>query len=108
MCIRDSNYEEKNKNVFLMKPATDDRGDEVDEFGNVTAEVRSRIGLKAPAVTVSDNDNIIDMYLERDKKQKVDVIICDECQFLTEVQIEQMKDIADMYDVPVLCFGRCV
>ena len=99
------NYEEKNKNVFLMKPATDDRGDEVDEFGNVTAEVRSRIGLKAPAITVSDNDNIIDMYLERDKKQKVDVIICDECQFLTEVQIEQMKDIADMYDVPVLCFG---
>ena len=99
------NYEEKNKNAFLMKPATDDRGDEVDEFGNVTAEVRSRIGLKAPAVTVSDNDNIIDMYLERDKKQKVDVIICDECQFLTEVQIEQMKDIADMYDVPVLCFG---
>ena len=85
------NYEEKNKNVFLMKPATDDRGDEVDEFGNVTAEVRSRIGLKAPAVTVSDNDNIIDMYLERDKKQKVDVIICDECQFLTEVQIEQMR-----------------
>ena len=54
---------------------------------------------------MSDNDNIIDMYLERDKKQKVDVIICDECQFLTEVQIEQMKDIADMYDVPVLCFG---
>ncbi len=27
------------------------------------------------------------------------------CQFLTEKQIEQMKDLADIYDVPVLCFG---
>lgn len=99
------NYEEKNKNVFLMKPLTDNRGDTVDEFGNVIAEVRSRIGLTAPAVTVGEKDNIIDMYLERNGRQQVDVIICDECQFLTEEQIEQMKDLADIYDVPVLCFG---
>ena len=99
------NYEEKNKNVFLMKPSTDNRDDKVDENGNTVAEVKSRIGLSAPAVTVGQNDDIIEMYLERNRSEAVDVIICDECQFLTEKQIEQMKDLADIYDVPVLCFG---
>lgn len=99
------NYEEKNKNVFLMKPSTDNRDDKVDENGNTVAEVKSRIGLSAPAVTVGQNDDIIEMYLERKRSEPVDVIICDECQFLTEKQIEQMKDLADIYDVPVLCFG---
>lgn len=99
------NYEEKNKNVFLMKPSTDNRDDKVDENGNTVAEVKSRIGLSAPAVTVGQNDDIIEMYLERNRSETVDVIICDECQFLTEKQIEQMKDLADIYDVPVLCFG---
>lgn len=99
------NYEEKNKNVFLMKPSTDNRDDKVDENGNTVAEVKSRIGLSAPAVTVGQNDDIIEMYLERNRLEPVDVIICDECQFLTEKQIEQMKDLADIYDVPVLCFG---
>jgi thymidine kinase len=35
----------------------------------------------------------------------VDVIICDECQFLTEDQVDQMKYIAEFCDTPVLCFG---
>lgn len=99
------NYEEKNKNVFLMKPSTDNRDDKVDENGNTVAEVKSRIGLSSPAVTIGQNDDIIEMYLERNRSEPVDVIICDECQFLTEKQIEQMKDLADIYDVPVLCFG---
>lgn len=88
-----------------MKPSTDNRDDKVDENGNTVAEVKSRIGLSAPAVTVGQNDDIIEMYLERNRSEPVDVIICDECQFLTEKQIEQMKDLADIYDVPVLCFG---
>ena len=32
-------------------------------------------------------------------------IIADECQFFTSAQIDQLKDIADNFDVPVLCFG---
>jgi thymidine kinase len=35
----------------------------------------------------------------------VDVIICDECQFLTEAQVDQMKYIAEFLNTPVLCFG---
>ena len=99
------NYEEKNKNVFLMKPSTDNRDDKVDENGNTVAEVKSRIGLSAPAVTVGQNDDIIEMYIERNRSEPVDVIICDECQFLTGEQIDQLRELVDRENLPVLCFG---
>ena len=35
----------------------------------------------------------------------VDVIIADECQFLTPEQIDQLRELADEEDIPVLCFG---
>ena len=35
----------------------------------------------------------------------VDVIICDECQFLAPQQVDQLKYIAEYCDTPVLCFG---
>ena len=31
--------------------------------------------------------------------------IVDEAQFLTEAQVDQLSDIADRYDIPVLCYG---
>lgn len=34
-----------------------------------------------------------------------DVIIVDECQFLTEAQIDQLRAIVDEHNVPVMCFG---
>lgn len=34
-----------------------------------------------------------------------DVIIADEAQFLTPEQIDQLRQIVDEQDVPVLCFG---
>ena len=38
-------------------------------------------------------------------QEKTDVIIADECQFFTAEQIDQMREIVDSFDVPVLCFG---
>ena len=34
-----------------------------------------------------------------------DVIVVDECQFLTEAQIDQLRAIVDLQNIPVLCFG---
>lgn len=99
------NYEEKGKRVLLIKPATDDRDDRVDEHGNVCTIVRSRIGLYAEAVAVSPEDDVRKLYLTRHEESPLDVLICDECQFLTGGQVDQMKELADLDDVPVLCFG---
>ena len=99
------NYDEKGKRVLLIKPATDNRDDRTDENGNTVTMIRSRIGLFSVAAALSADDSVLGLYKSRDADSHVDVIICDECQFLTERQVNELKDIADNLDVPVLCFG---
>lgn len=109
------NYLEKNHSVWLIKPQTDTRDDYIDENGNIVTVVKSRIGLEAPASVIKENDNIVALYQNAtadivvndaiSKTDKIDVIICDECQFFTEEQIDQLKFIAEDSDIPVICFG---
>ena len=100
------NYEEKDQTVWLIKPATDTRDDKKDDDGKTMTVLRSRIGLFAEAEAIGADVNIFDEFVKRSGGGKyTDVIICDECQFLTPQQVSQMKDVADKLDVPVLCFG---
>ena len=99
------NYEEKGNRVWLIKPDLDTRDDTVDETGKRVTLVKSRIGLSAVADVVKADENILETYHQITKTAPVDVVICDECQFLTAAQIDQMKQIAEYCDTPVLCFG---
>lgn len=89
------NYEERGMRVWLIKPQTDDRdGDNI---------IRSRIGLSSPAYVLPYQEDVYESY--RNLSNQVDVIIVDECQFLSEKQVDQLADIVIIYNVPVLCFG---
>lgn len=99
------NYQEKDKSVWLIKPETDTRDDIVNPDGTKTAIIKSRIGLIAEADVIKKDDDIEDILLEIVPTYPVDAIICDECQFLSEEQVDQLKLITDKYDIPVLCFG---
>lgn len=89
------NYEERGMRVWLIKPSVDERD------GVFT--VRSRIGLTAEGTAISESCNI---YSEiKEKKEKTDVIIADEAQFFSREQIDQLRDIVDELNIPVLCFG---
>lgn len=88
------NYEELGMSVWLIKPSVDDRdGADI---------VRSRIGLQAVAQVITPEQSIKEAYQAAGKH---DVIISDESQFFTETQIEELRDMVDDEDVPVLCFG---
>lgn len=88
------NYEEKGMSVWLIKPGTDTRdGADI---------IRSRIGLESRAQIIAPDEDIIKAYREADS---CDVIIADEAQFLTPVQIDQLRSLVDELDLPVLCFG---
>lgn len=89
------NYEERNMKVMLIKPAIDTRDGET--------AVKSRIGLTADAIAVSENQDIYKLYSE--SYRDCQVIIVDECQFLTEAQVDQLDAIVMDYNIPVLCFG---
>ena len=85
------NYEEKDHTVLLIKPAIDNRDDYIDEDGNIATVVKSRIGLEAKALTVNPDTNIISFFENLIKTVNYNVIICDECQFLTEKQVDELK-----------------
>lgn len=87
------NYEERGMKTVLIKPSVDTR-----DGKNVC---KSRIGLSAEALTVNKSVNLFKLI----RDMKVDVVIVDECQFLTEDQVDQLADVVMEMDVPVLCFG---
>ena len=88
------NYEENGMRVWLIKPSADDRDGAI--------ILRSRVGLEAPAEVISPEADIRKLFARQDK---TDVIIVDECQFMTPEQIDQLREIVDAENVPVLCFG---
>ena len=88
------NYEERGMSVWLIKPSTDTR--------DGAKLIRSRIGLTAEAEVVAPDD---DIRVRFDEIGRRDVIIADECQFLTPEQVDQLRGIVDEEDIPVLCFG---
>ena len=88
------NYEEKGMTVWLIKPGTDTRdGADI---------IKSRIGLSKKAHIIHPDDDIIKKYHDAGN---YDVIIADEAQFLTPLQIEGLRKLVDEEDIPVLCFG---
>ena len=89
------NYQERDMKVWLIKPSVDDRdGADI---------IRSRIGLEAVADVITPDTDILSLF-EKDHRDS-DVIITDECQFFTPEQIDQLRKIVDIYDIPVMCFG---
>ena len=89
------NYEERNMKVLLLKPAIDTR--------DGAAVVRSRIGLEKPAIPVQSDEDLFALYEE--KYSDCNVVIVDECQFLTPEQVDELADIVIKKNIPVLCFG---
>ena len=68
--------------------------------------ISSRIGLEQPAVIVHD-DLDVHAYVAAvmGSGTPVDVIICDEAQFYTPAQVEQLARLADESYLDVQCFG---
>ena len=90
------NYEENDMKVWLLKPSADTR--------DGVSTLRSRIGLEAEVEIATPDANIYDRYVA-DHMGKCDAVIVDEYQFLTPAQIDQLRQIVDDYNVPVMCFG---
>ena len=88
------NYEERGMSVWLIKPSIDTRdGADI---------IRSRIGLSCAAYVITPEDNVIEAYHRVGRR---DVIIADEAQFFTPKQIDELRQLVDEEDLPVLCFG---
>ena len=88
------NYEERGMRVWLIKPAEDVR--------DAAAAVVSRIGLEAKCTPIERADSIMALF---EHHGSADVIIADECQFFSAKQVDELRDIVNELNIPVLCFG---
>jgi len=91
------NYEERGKRVLVLTPGIDDR------FGIGT--VASRIGVSREAIIVNEETDILDLFLKENQKVKIDCVLVDECQFLKKHHVQELVEIVDSCDVPVLAYG---
>lgn len=90
-------YKEDGKKVIIMKPLLDSKGDD-----KVIA--RDNQSNKVDFL-ISKSDNIYMMIAEYLIENNLDYILVDEAQFLEPSQIEQLSNIVDYLEIPVICYG---
>ena len=98
------NYKERGQKTLILTSIVDDR------YGN--GIVKSRIGLEEPAISISNNDSILEIFklscIEiRDNMSFINIgcILIDEVQFFNEKQIIELGDIVDLYNITVIAYG---
>ncbi len=70
------------------------------------AVLSSRLGLTKPALVVGDDLDFWDFVVEQvTNGRKVDYLICDEAQFYTPEQVEQLARLVDEMGIDVFAFG---
>ena len=90
------NYEENDMRVWLIKPSADTRDGK--------SILRSRIGLEAQVEVIPPTTDVYARF-QQTRAGRCDAVIVDECQFLTAMQIDQLRAIVNDYGIPVMCFG---
>ncbi len=90
-------YRERGLETMVFTSSKDDR------YGE--SEVVSRVGLRSPAHTYSESDNILKMVHDENEKHELSCILIDEAQFLTKDQIKQLGKIVDELKITVMAFG---
>ena len=91
------NYEERNKRVLVLIPEVDDR------YG--VGVITSRIGIQREATVIKEDTNILELFMREDAKEKISCVLIDECQFLKKHHVEELVEIVDSCEVPVLAYG---
>ena len=91
--IKEFSFKEHGKKVLLLKPSLDTRDGK--------ALIRSRIGLSKEAVVLKPENSIKSGVPH---VENYDVIIVDEAQFLTFLQVNELREIAD-FSAMVMCYG---
>ena len=93
----DYNYRERGMETMLWTARLDDRAG--------AGVIGSRIALSAPAYVYDDGVNLFEAATDELKRRKLNCILVDEAQFLTQRHVLQLCDVADTLSIPVLCYG---
>lgn len=90
-------YMDDGKEVIIMKPKLDTKGED-----NITARDSQKNKVD---FLIEANDNIFLLLVNYLTNNNVDYVLVDEAQFLEPIQIDQLSDIVDYLNIPVICYG---
>ena len=93
----DYNYRERGMETMLWTARLDDRAG--------AGVIGSRIALSAPAHSYDENVDLFGEITDELKRRKLDCILVDEAQFLSQRHVLQLCEVADTLRIPVLCYG---
>jgi thymidine kinase len=91
------NYEERGMRVLVLTPAIDDR----EGVGRIV----SRTGIRRDAIPIYDETNILTLFMTENEKEKLACVLIDEGQFLKKHHIQELTEIVDSCDTPVMVYG---
>ncbi|KNB71955.1 thymidine kinase [Brevibacillus reuszeri] len=87
------NYEDSGKKVMIFTPALDDR------FG--VGRVTSRVGISREAIPIHGDTDIYSLV----EQNLPSCVLIDEAQFLESKHVNQLANIVDWLNIPVICYG---
>ena len=90
------NYEEKHKRIVLIKPIIDTKAED---------RISSRIGLERKVDILLGKDESLKKYYGDFISDDIACILVDEAQFLERSQVDELWEIAELLDIPVICYG---
>ena len=91
------NYRERGMRTLLFAPSVDYRAG--------VGRIESRIGLTSSAAALTPADNLLNRVRTEHATSPIACVLIDEAQFLTPDQVWQATDVADILNLPVLCYG---
>ena len=89
------NYKERGMQTYIMKPSIDTKGD--DKIVPRNSETMMVDHL------ITKEDNLFELIKNQNKK--ISCILIDEAQFLEEHHVDELTDVVDYLNIPVICYG---
>ncbi len=89
------NYDYRNMLAIIIKPKIDTKAGEC---------IKSRDGTVMNIdYIVSENDNLYEIIAK--DARVIHCVLVDEAQFLSPHQVDELSDVVDYLDIPVICYG---
>ena len=90
------NYKETGLDTLIFLP------DETSKLSK--GKIVSRIGLSAKAI-ITNKDFDFYTFVKNNKTKNLSCVLIDEAQFLSKIQVRQLGKVADLLNIPVICYG---
>ena len=90
------NYKVRDLKTYIFTPKVDAELHQ--------GKIHSRLGVEEKANVFDESFNFYEYFKDK-KTKKISCILVDEAQFLSELQVKELCNVCDEFNIPVMCYG---